>query len=374
MLKRTLEPLLRKQCAENKIVVVRGAKKTGRMQLLSEIFPLDNPQTGILNCDNKKERKQFDTLEALQSFCTDKKNIIIREAQLLTNLQAFIDLVIEIDHIENLVLVCSYEPELHEDLWEALREQGLELNLFPISYEESAQFHGLVQEDAQLEQRLIYGYYPEVIRNNEQAESILYDILESSTFTQLGASDRINKREKLIKLMRHLAFNIGKVISFNDLGKKCGLDNETVERYVKLFAKANLLILIPSYNTGQRYELKKSFVVYFLDNGIRNALIRAFQPLEFRNDTAELWRNWVISERYKANQYAGRQKDIYFWLTHTKQEVDYLEFSPEYQQGFKLIWEDSRKFKVPATFSDAYPNIKVSLINRKTFWNFLRMK
>lgn len=374
MLTRTLGPLLRKRCNENKIVVLRGAKRTGRMTLLSQIFNLDDEVVGVLNCESKKELKKYEQFSDLQQFCSGKCVLIIREAQLLASLQVFIDWVIEQDAIENLILVCSFEPELHVDLWEALREQDLELNLLPISYEESAQAFGLVQEDAQLEQRLIYGYYPEVVANPERAEEILYQILETSTFTQLGASDRINKREKLIKLMRHLAFNIGQVISFNDLGKKCGLDNETVERYVKLFAKANVLILIPSYNNGHRYELKKSNVVYFLDNGIRNALIRAFQPLEFRNDTAELWRNWVISERFKANQYAGRVKERYFWLTHTKQEVDYLEFSEGQKNGYKLIWEDSRKFKVPATFSDAYTDIKVSVVNRKTFWNFLRMK
>lgn len=374
MLTRTLGPLLRKRCNENKIVVLRGAKRTGRMTLLSQIFNLDDEAVGVLNCESKKERKKYEQFSDLQQFCSGKCVLIIREAQLLASLQVFIDWVIEQDAIENLILVCSFEPDLHEELWEALREQELELNLLPVSYEESAQAFGLVQEDAQLEQRLIYGYYPEVVANPERAEGILYQILETSTFTQLGASDRINKREKLIKLMRHLAFNIGQVISFNDLGKKCGLDNETVERYVKLFAKANVLILMPSYNNGHRYELKKSHVVYFLDNGIRNALIRAFQPLEFRNDTAELWRNWVISERFKANQYAGRVKERYFWLTHTKQEVDYLEFSEGQKNGYKLIWEDSRKFKVPATFSDAYPDIKVSVVNRKTFWNFLRMK
>ncbi|WP_343748210.1 DUF4143 domain-containing protein [Fluviicola sp.] len=372
MIERTLEPILREKCRESKIVVLKGARRTGRLTLVSRIFNLEDSQVGIIDCFNKKERKQLNSLKELKAFSEGKKVVIIRDAQLLEPLQDYVDFAIESDSLENLILICSFEPELHEDLWEALRDQGLELNLFPLSYAESAKFHGLVQEDKDLEQRLIYGYYPEVIVNPETAEKTISDLLETSIFTQLGASERINKKENLIRLLRHLAFNIGKVISFNDLGKKCSLDNETVERYVKLFAKANLLVLITSYNNGNRYELKKSHVVYFLDNGIRNALIRAFQPLEFRNDVEELWRNFVISERFKANQYAGKDPEVFFWLTHTKQEVDYLEVSGGEAFGVKMCWDDSKKIKVPASFRELYPQIKVTGINRKTFWTFLR--
>lgn len=108
------------------------------------------------------------------------------------------------------------------------------------------------------------------------------------------------------------------------MGNQCDLDDQTVERYVKLFEKADLLFLLPSYNNGHRYELKKSFIVYFVDNGIRNALIRSFHPFEFRNDSIELWKNWTIAERRKANLLAGRSVESYFSLTHTKQEVDYF--------------------------------------------------
>lgn len=372
MIERILESTLREKCRESKIVVLKGARRTGRLTLVSQIFELEDPKIGIIDCSDKKERKAMNSLEELKNFSREKKVVVIRDAQLLENLQEYVDFAIELDSLENLLLICSFEPELHEDLWEALREQGLELNLFPLSYSESAKFHGLVQEDKSLEQRLIFGYYPEVLTNENEAEKVVSDIVESSIFTQLGASERINKKENLIKLLRHLAFNIGKVISFNDLGKKCGLDNETVERYVKLFAKANLLVLISSYNNGHRYELKKSHVVYFLDNGIRNALIRAFQPLEFRNDVEELWKNFVISERFKANEYAGKKPEVFFWLTHTKQEVDYLEINGSEAFGVKMSWEDSKKIKVPASFTQLYPQIKVSGITKKTFWSFLR--
>lgn len=374
MIQRTLLPVFRQKCSESKIVVLRGPKRSGRTSLVREVFHLEDPAVLLVDCASRNDRKTLEQLPLFQEVIASRKVVILKEAQLIQNLQELIDCAIELDSLHNLILLCSFEPDLDEALWDALRDSGLELNLFPLSYPECAQATGLAKEDASLEQRLIYGYYPEIIEAGETVEQALYELLESSIFTQLGASDRINKRDKLIKLLRHLAFNIGKVISFNELGNQCGLDNETVERYVKLFEKAALLFLVPSYYNGNRYELKKSHVVYFVDNGIRNALIRAFQPLEFRNDLAELWKNWVISERFKANAYAGRTPEIYFWLTHTKQEVDYLEVYADKAFGVKMQWEKRKNVKIPASFVQAYPEIKVSSVNRTTFWTFLQKK
>lgn len=374
MMNRFVLKQIQETCAANKIVVLKGAKRSGRKSLIASIFPDTNEQETLwLDLDNAKKRKQYDSLEFLKGKSLDKKHLVISEAQYLTCLQDFIDWALEVDSIQSICLICSFELDLHEELWEALRDQNLEISLFPLTYTECANHFGLVQEDARLEERLIYGYYPEVVSNPEQAEAILYDILETSTFRQLGASDRINKTEKLIKLLRHCAFNIAKVISFNDLGKKCGLDNETVERYIRLFEKAQILFLLPVFSTAKRYELKKSYTIYFLDNGIRNALIRAFQPLEFRNDVEELWKNWLISERYKANFYKNLKVECYFWLTHTKQEVDYLEFSSNQQTGYLMKLEGWKKIKVPISFSTYYPQINVKEVNRKTFWNFIKI-
>lgn len=373
LIQRTLFSVFQEKCKTSKIVVLRGPKRSGRTTLVGQHFNLEDPNVLWIDCSLKANRKSLE-LDEIRSFIGSKQVVILKEAQLIQNLQELIDFAIELDSLENLILICSFEPDLHEDLWDVLRDSGLELNLFPLSYSECAQHFGLAKEDEALEHRLIYGYYPEIAAAKEDIETYLYNLLESSIFTQLGASDRINKKEKLIRLLRHLAFNIGKVISFNELGKRCDLDNETVERYVKLFEKASLLYLIPSFYNGHRYELKKSYVVYFVDNGIRNALIRAFQPLEFRNDLPELWKNWVISERFKANAYANRKPEVYFWLTHTKQEVDYLEIGENVAFGAKMQWEKRKTIKVPASFVQAYPQIKISGINHSTFWSFLQKK
>lgn len=374
MIPRILTQTLIDKLNDNKLVVLRGPRKSGRLTLLKTITDLSATGVLVLDGEMKKVRKGFDNLESFRELSQGKSLIVIREAQLFASLQAIIDECLENKSIFNVILLCSFEPSLQEDLWEALRFQGLELTLYPLTYTETAQSLGLAQEEKHIEQRLIYGYYPEIVMHPDEVEQRLYDILESSVFTQLGATERINKKEKLIKLLRLLAFHIGKVISYNELGKQCDLDNETVERYVSLFEKADLLFQLTSFNNGHRYELKKSHVVYFVDNGIRNALIRAFQPFEYRNDIPELWRNWVISERRKANKYANRTPETFFWLTHTKQEVDYIEIAGETAIGYKMQWDKKRAIKIPSSFQEAYPTIKVTGVNRSTFWTFIQKK
>lgn len=374
MTERSLQPVLAAKLAESKIVVLSGPRKSGRKTLLNNVLASRGEATIAIDCSNKQQKKAIDSVELFREYTAGKAIVILEEAQYLTQLQAIIDDTLGNDSLENLVLCCSFEPALQEELWEALRYQGLEIIVYPYSYPEMAQVNGVRQEDELVDRRLIFGYYPEVVADPENAEQTLIRLLEEGIFTQLGAADRINKSDRLIQLLRLLAFNIGQAISYNDLGQQCGLDNETVERYIHLLEKAHLLFILPSYYNGHRYELKKSHTVYFTDNGIRNALIRQFQPLEFRNDIDLLWKNWVISERRKANALAGRMPYCYFWKTHTKQEMDYMEISETGIAAYKMQWDRRKKIRIPASFTQAYPEIKATGINRTTFWSLLTKK
>jgi uncharacterized protein len=372
LIKRSIENMLRERLSESKILVLRGPRGAGKRTLLSHVLP--EGERMVLDCTDKKVRRSIDSAAQFSESAAAHRFVVLYEAQLLGNLQEIIDHALSMDPIENLVLCCSFEPQLQEELWEALREQGLEMELMPLSYGEMAQHGGLASEEKELEKRLVYGYYPQIAAEPDNAEKALYDLLEKSIFTQLAATERINKQEQLIHLLRLLAFNIGEAVSFNELARECGLDNETAERYVRLLEKADLLFLLPSFSNEHRYELKKSNVVYFTDNGIRNALIRAFQPMAFRNDVPQLWKNWVISERRKANRSAGRQPQAWFWKTHTKQEMDYIESSGGSVAAFKMQWDKKKKAKVPASFSALYPDFKTGVVNRSTFWSLITKK
>jgi len=175
-------------------------------------------------------------------------------------------------------------------------------------------------------------------------------------------------------MLQIIAFNIGEPISYNATGEKSGLDNETVERYVNLLERSFILIRLPSFFNEHRYELKKSHVIYFVDNGIRNVLISNFNPLFLRNDIDQLWRNWLISERIKWNKLNGKVAEYKFWRTHTRQTIDFLEIADGGISAYKSSWEKKKKIKFPALFKEAYPEIGTHSLNRSTYWGFLTKK
>ena len=245
------------------------------------------------------------------------------------------------------------------------------MNLLPITFYELSQKSTLPEEEKMVEQRLIYGNYPEVTEDLEHAEVTLREMVQEVIFTNLGVTDRINKGDKLLRMLQFIAFNIGEPVSYHEIGEKCGLDNETVERYIELLERSFILIRLQTLYNGNRYELKKTHVIYFVDNGIRNVLIRNFNPVFLRNDVDQLWKNWLISERIKWNKLNGKAVDYRFWRTHTRQMMDFIELTPERKSAYKTAWEKKKKLKFPASFVEAYPTISTHVLNRTTYWGFL---
>lgn len=355
----------------NKIVVLRGPKQSGKFTLCNEVFPHEHPEVVYIDCSIKTQKAHFDSVEEFSKMVANKKILVIRNTQTLSNINTVLDWCFDQENLENVVLICSYEPGLDHEFWEVFRSSGAEIVLSPLSYEECANQFGLAKEDQSIEDRLLFGYFPEVVIAENKEETIL-NCLENTIIRHFNSNERINKKEELLKLLRKLSFQIGEVISYNELGKDCGLDNETVERYIVLFEKAGLLFRLPSYFTDHKYELKKSFMVYFADNGIRNALIRSFQPMEYRNDAEQLWKNWVLSERRKQLLSKNSSPESYFWLTHTKQKIDYIEIQNDSKAAFQISWQKNKKVKIPKSFTEIYPEMKINSIGRSTFWGFLR--
>lgn len=371
MIKRQALESFKTALENNKVVVLRGPRQSGKLTLCNAIFPSEHEAVCYVNCAVRNQKAHLETAEEFQKISTNKKILVLQNAQLLPNANSVLDWCFELESLENVVLVCSYEPELDSEFWEVFRTSGAEIMLSPLSYEECANQFGLAAEDQNIEDRLLYGYYPEVVASENKEETLL-ECLEKTLIRQLSSGERINKKEQLLKLLRKLAFQIGEVISYHELGQDCGLDNETVERYIVLFEKAGILFRLPSYFTDQKYELKKSFMVYFMDNGLRNALIRSFQPMEYRNDSEQLWKNWTLSERRKQLLATGKTSETYFWLTHTKQRIDYLEVTSGKGNAFQIVWQKTKKVKIPKSFTTYYPETKVGTITRSTLWGFLR--
>lgn len=367
---------LKENIATNKLVLLTGPRCVGKRTAVQNALS-DLSQAAVeFDASKKKVKKLFEIVNVknLTINFNASKFVVIHEAQYLENLQDMIELVLSGEIDSTLILCCSYEPMIDEVLREVLQMQGLELTLLPTTFYELAQKNSLPEEEKLLEQRLIYGNYPAVTEDLENAELTLREMVQEVIFTNLGVSDRINKGDKLLRMLQIISFNIGDPISYNEIAEKCGLDNETVERYVDLLVRSFILLRIPTYYNGHRYELKKTHVIYFVDNGLRNVLISNFNPIFLRNDIDQLWRNWLISERIKWNRLNGKMAEYKFWRTHTRQSMDFIEIDGQKIAAYKSSWEKKKKVKFPAAFAEAYPTISTHTLNRSTYWGFLTKK
>ncbi len=360
---------------EGKILLIQGPKGVGKTMFVLESIESITPLYQVLEkTDYRDLNSGKDLKNQLNTYAQGAKYLVLKNAEYLTHLQTILELALSEDDLPKIVLICSFQPHIDELLLEALKANELYIEVSPFSFYELAQFKGMGTIEKELEDRLVFGSFPAVINTPENAEAILNDLVDHILVSQLGASDRINKKKQLIAVLKNLAFEMGEIISFNDIGIRCDVDNETVERYVELFEKANLLYRIPSYYGGNKYEMKKGVSIYFADNGIRNALINNFNSMEWRNDATQLWRNWLLVEKIKWNRNLRKIVEYYTWKTHIKQSVDFIEIENGKMRAYQTSWTKKKKVRFPAGFAKSYPDAETFQLNRSTYWSFLSTK
>jgi uncharacterized protein len=374
MFKQSVSELISKQLKESKLLVVQGPKSSNRTQTIINSLPI-NASYLVFNVENKKVKKEIEILTDIniQSYFDESGFIILKEPQNLKNLPFIMDWFLNTELELNMILICSFLPILENELIEALKHNNLILTCHTPSFHEIASNIGLPNLEKNIEERLIYGNYLDVIEKPENAIDFLKLKVEKIISDQINSSDRINKKENLLKLLQYISFHIGEHLTYNEIGVKCGLDNETVERYIKLLSQSFVLIQLPVFFNDQKYELKKAFTYYFYDNGIRNSFINNFNPIDLRIDANELWKNWLISEKLKNEVEFSNSSKYYFWITHTKQTVDLIQITPSAEhKAFQFQYNKKDKIKIPKSFSSTYPNIKTTIVNRSTYWTFLK--
>jgi predicted AAA+ superfamily ATPase len=175
----------------------------------------------------------------------------------------------------------------------------------------------------------------------------------------------------LNSLLRALAFQIGSQVSFTELGRLCGLDNKTVEKYITVLEQTFVIFRLGSYSRNLRNELKSSRKIYFTDNGIRNALIADFRPVELRDDIGKLWENFLVSERCKLNSYSQSYANQWFWRTSSQKEIDYIEEKDGQLKAYEFKWSPTAKCRPPKAFLEAYPGSTYSEVHRDNFNEFV---
>ena len=372
MINRLIIDNIHKRLNDKKVIVLLGSRQVGKTTLFHQLF---NTTEDILwwNGDESDIRSALEntTSSKLKTLIGKHQIVVIDEAQRIDNIGLTAKLVADTIPNVKLFLCGSSAFELKNKTNEPLTGRKWEYQLFPLSYAEMVGHHGLLEENRLLEHRLIYGYYPDVVTHAGEERNILSQLTNSYLYKDILMLENIHKAEKLERLVQALAFQVGNQVSYHELGQICGLDNQTVEKYIDLLEKSFVVFRIQSFSRNIRNELKKSRKIYFYDNGIRNAVVKQFNPLQLRNDVGALWENFLVSERMKHNHYAFHYCNRHFWRTHAQQEIDYVEDNDGILHAFEFKWNPKTKSKVPKAFAKAYPDAVFKTIHRENFESFL---
>jgi uncharacterized protein len=372
MIERVLLPVIRDKMKNGKAIVLMGARQVGKTTLLKNIF--ENAQDVLwLNGDEQDVRNLFESISSSRLKMLIGKNhfLIIDEAQRIPDIGLKLKLITDQLPEVQLIATGSSSFELANKINEPLTGRKWEYTLFPLSFGEMVQHHGLLEEKRLIPHRLVYGYYPEVVEHPGDEKDILKQLSDSYLYKDLLMWEQIQKPDKLIRLLQALAWQIGSQVSYNELGGLCGLDSKTVEKYLQLLEKTYIIFRLGSFSRNLRNELKFSRKIYFYDNGIRNALIANFSQIENRNDTGALWENFLLSERMKRNHYAGAWKNSWFWRTRESKEIDLIEETDGQITAFEFKWNPGAKCIIPKSFLSAYEGSTFHLIHRDNVEDFL---
>lgn len=372
MIKRILEQRIRDRLFTGKAIILMGPRQTGKTTLLNTIFA-DDPGVTWLNGDDPETRLLLEDVTTLKwkRILGNSKVMVLDEAQRIADIGLKLKLIT--DQIPEVQVVASGSSafELANRINEPLTGRKWAYHLFPLSYAEMEAHHGFVEEHKRIAERLVYGYYPEVVNHPGEEQEVLGQLMDSFLYKDILMWERIQKPEKLTRLLQALAYQVGSEVSYHELGQIVDLDNQTVENYINLLEQTFVVFRLPPLSRNLRKELKSKRKIYFYDNGMRNALIAQFQPLELRQDVGALWENWLISERKKALHYRGIHANTFFWRTQDQQEIDYIEERDGKMWAYEMKWSPKAKSSFSKTFTQAYPEHELQLIHRENYYEWL---
>lgn len=373
MIDRILENNIARRLNKGKAIIVMGARQVGKTTLLNKLFGAQQNDIFWLNGDMNDTLALFENINAsrIKALIGNTNTLIIDEAQRISDIGIKLKQII--DQIPNLQVIAtgSSSFDLANKINEPLTGRKWEYTLFPLSYNELAQYTNILEENRLLPHRLIYGSYPDVINNIGDEQKSLTEITNSYLYKDIMDYEGIHKADKLVTLLQALAYQIGSEVSLTELAQLTGLDVKTVDKYITILEQAYIVFRLRSFNRNMRNELKNSRKIYFFDNGIRNAVIRNFAPAEMRGDIGALFENYFISERIKLKEYTDDFSLSWFWRTKTQQEIDYIEEKDGIINAFEIKWNPNRKAKLPLSFKNAYPSVKFHVINRDNFYEYL---
>ncbi len=370
-IERIQHSIIRQQLFKGKTILLYGARRTGKTHLVKAI--VEEEHGLYLNCEVFQVQDQLSTTNtaSLSAVVGHYRLIVLDEIQALKDAGKTLKVLHDTFPQIQFIATGSSSYELIHAVAEPLTGRSRNYILYPISYGELQSALGHTETHAHLESFLRFGTYPEVIlRPDEEKKHELQNISTNYLYKDALQYGGMRRPELIYEILKLLAFQIGKEVSLNEISNKTNTNVNTVQRYLYLLEHAYIITSLGGFSRNLRNEIGKSRKYYFLDTGIRNALINNFNTLTLRNDVGQLWENYCVIERIKRNAHHQIYVNAYFWRTYDQKEIDYLEEMDGQLSAFECKW-DHQPPKPPKVFMDAYPGSTFQVISRQNVFEFL---
>ena len=369
-IKKELESALKN--TDRKVIILYGPRQAGKTTLIEMLLHQDLSYKKY-NGDDIFTQNIFsnNNLESLKREIGEKDLLIIDEAQRINNIGLSLKLII--DNLPIKVIVSgSVSFDLADKVCEPLTGRTKTFWLYPLSLREVKDKFPQMEKDKIIEEMLLYGMYPKIwnIEGKKEKEDYLFEYINSYLYRDILTISKIKKPKKIIDLLILLALQIGSEVSVSELAQNTNLTQSTVENYLDVLEKMFVIFNVRGFSRNLRKEISKTSKYYFLDMGVRNALIRNFNPLSLRGDTGAMFENWVISEKVKKSNNNRDFSNFYFWRTYDQQEIDLVEDSKGSITAYECKWKKDTK-KIPNDWKKAYPQSQFNLINKDNVFEFL---
>ncbi len=373
-IKRKLAIPVEEHIFRKKAIIILGARQVGKSTLMTHVLKNLNASVLTLNCDDPDVRSLLTGINSvnLRLLIGQHRIVAIDEAQRVEDIGLVMKRIVDEYPDVQVMASGSSSLRLRSSINEPLTGRKYEYVMYPVSTAELYDTAGLVATRQYLEARLIYGSYPDVLTHPHEARELLATLSDSYLYKDILEMDEVRKPVLLQKILVALALQIGSEVVYSEVARTVGSDPKTVERYIDLLEKCYVLYTLPGLSRNLRNELKKTRKIFFYDNGIRNAILHNYAPVELRNDMGALWENFFIMERVKFNAYSGRYVNYYFWRTTSQQEVDFIEECDGQFTIFEMKWNPSKaRIRFPATFMETYAPIGAHVVTPDNYLDFL---
>jgi len=375
IIKRAVQKQIIKGMQANKVLVLLGPRRVGKTVLLKQIIEQLNEPYILLNGEDFETRKQlaYRSIQNYVNLLGSKKILLIDEAQKIPEVGEVLKLMV--DHIDGIrILVTGSSAfDINQYTGEPLTGRKKEFNLLALSEKEFDQVENYIEKITNMKQRLVYGNYPELlhIQDQEDKQAYLQDLVNAYLLKDILTFENIRSADKILNLLRLIAFQVGNEVSYNELGSQLSMSKNTVEKYLDLLSKVFILHSLNGFSRNLRKEIAKGKKWYFYDNGIRNILIGNMSALTLRNDVGALWENYIISERIKYQKYNRMLAYNYFWRTYDQQEIDWIEDRGGKLYAYELKWNPKRKVKIPVAWKNTYLQSEFQVIHQDNYLDWI---